>query len=66
MAFLVQQLENYILVPKIMEKSVGVSPIVPLIAIAIGARLAGIVGVIISVPAYITLQVLAKEYLLKE
>lgn len=66
MAFLVQQLENYILVPKIMEKSVGVSPIVTLIAIAIGARLAGIVGVIISVPMVITLQVLAKEYLVKD
>ncbi len=66
MAFLVQQLENHILVPKIMEKSVGVSPIVTLVALAIGARLAGIVGVIISVPTVITLQVLAKTYLIKE
>lgn len=66
LAFLVQQLENYILVPKIMEKSIGVSPIVTLIALSIGARLAGIVGVIISVPTVITLQVLAKKYLVKE
>lgn len=66
MAFLVQQLENYILVPKIMEKSVGVSPIVTLIAITVGAHLAGFVGVIISVPVVITLQVLASEYLVKE
>jgi predicted PurR-regulated permease PerM len=65
-AFLVQQLENYILVPKIMEKSVGVSPIITLVAITIGARLAGIVGVIISVPMVITIQVLIKEYLVKE
>lgn len=63
-AFLVHQLEGYILVPKIMEKSVGVSPLVILIAIAIGARLLGIMGVIISVPLVITLQVLIKEYLL--
>lgn len=66
MAFLVQQLENYVLVPKIMEKSVGVSPIVTLIAITVGARLAGFVGVIISVPVVITLQVLASEYLIKD
>ncbi len=65
-AFLVQQLENYVLVPKIMEKSVGVSPIVTLIAITVGARLAGIVGVIISVPMVITLQVLIREYLVKD
>jgi predicted PurR-regulated permease PerM len=64
--FLVHQLENYILVPKIMEKSIGVSPIVTLIALAVGARMAGIVGAIISVPLFITLQVLVKEYLVKE
>jgi len=64
--FLVHQLENYILVPKIMEKSVGVSPIITLIALAVGARLAGVVGVIISVPTVITIQVLIKEYLVKE
>ena len=66
LAFLVQQLENYLLVPKIMEKSIGVSPIITLVALAIGARLAGVVGAIISVPTFITLQVLVKEYLIKE
>jgi len=63
-SFLVQQLEGYVLVPKIMEKSVGVSPLVVLISIAIGAKLLGIMGVIISVPFVITLQVLVKEYLI--
>ena len=63
-AFLVHQLEGYVLVPKIMEKSVGVSPLTVLIAITIGAKLLGVVGVIISVPFVITLQVLAKEYFL--
>jgi len=62
--FLVQQLESYVLVPKIMEKSVGVSPLVVLVSIAVGARLLGITGVIISVPLVITLQVLVKEYLI--
>lgn len=66
LAFLVQQLENYVFVPKVMEKNVGVSPIIVLLALAIGLRLAGIVGVIISVPVVITLQILAKEYLFKE
>lgn len=65
-AFLVQQVENYVLVPKIMEKSVGVSPIITLIALAIGARLAGVVGMIISVPTVIAFQVFSKHYFLKE
>jgi predicted PurR-regulated permease PerM len=66
LTFLIHETEGYILVPKIMQKSVGVSPLVILISLAIGARLAGIVGVIISVPVVITLQILAKKYLVKE
>jgi len=60
--FLVQQLENYLLVPKIMQKSVGVNPIVTLIALSIGFRIAGVAGVIISVPLLITIQVIMKQY----
>lgn len=63
LVFLIQQVENYVFVPKVMEKSVGVSPIITLLALAIGFRVAGIVGVIISVPVVITIQVLSKEYL---
>ena len=62
LAFLVQQLENYILVPKIMQRSTGVNPVITLLALAIGFRLSGLVGLIISVPIFITLQVLAKQY----
>ncbi len=62
--FLIQQIENYVLVPKVMEKSVGVNPIVTLLALSIGFRVAGIVGAVISVPVVITLQILSRQYLL--
>lgn len=65
-AFLIQQLENYVFVPKVMEKSVGVSPIITILALAIGGRIAGIVGIIISVPVVITLNVILKEYFSKD
>lgn len=65
LAFLIQQMENYVLVPKVMEKSTGVSPLLTLISLAVGARLAGTVGAIISVPVLITLQVISKKYLSK-
>jgi predicted PurR-regulated permease PerM len=61
--FLIQQVENYLFVPKVMEKSVGVSPIITLFALAVGFRIAGIVGIIISVPVVITIQVLSREYI---
>lgn len=48
---LIQQLEAQFLVPKIMGKAVGLSPVIIIIAILIGAKLAGILGVIIAVPA---------------
>lgn len=66
LAFLVQQVENYIFVPKVMQKSAGVSPIVTLLALAIGFRLTGLVGAVIAVPVVLAIQVLMKEYLLSK
>jgi predicted PurR-regulated permease PerM len=62
LAFLIQQLENYVLVPKIMQSSTGINPIVTLFALTIGFRLAGILGVFLSIPIVITLQVVFKQY----
>ncbi|KKR30643.1 MAG: hypothetical protein UT61_C0004G0070 [Candidatus Woesebacteria bacterium GW2011_GWA1_39_8] len=62
LSFLVQQVENYFFVPKIMEKSVGISPVVTLLALLIGFRLGGIVGAMLSVPVLITLRVILHEY----
>lgn len=53
---LIQQLENYVFVPKIMEKSTGVSPIIILVSLAVGFKLAGIVGMIIAIPIVIIIQ----------
>jgi len=64
--FLVQQLENYAFVPKIMQRQAGISPVTTLLALAIGFRLAGLAGVIMAVPVYIAIQELVKEYLIKE
>jgi predicted PurR-regulated permease PerM len=63
---LIQQLENYVFVPKVMEKSTGVSPLIVLLALAIGFRIAGVIGGLISIPVVITVQVLSKEYLLSK
>jgi len=63
LVFLIHQSESYILVPKIMEKSVGVNPIITLASLAIGFRLMGVVGALISVPIVLTIQVIVKEYL---
>ena len=46
----VQQLENHILVPIVMGKTLGLNPVVVIIALLVGVNLAGIVGMILSVP----------------
>lgn len=50
MYVIIQQVENHILVPKIMQRAVSLNPIIIIIAILIGAKLGGIVGIIIAVP----------------
>ncbi len=46
----VQQLENHILVPLVLGKTTGLNPVVVILALLIGARLAGIAGAILAVP----------------
>jgi predicted PurR-regulated permease PerM len=58
---LVQQLENHVLVPNVMKKTVGLSPVVVIIAILVGAKLMGILGVFVAVPVTASLAVLGEE-----
>ncbi len=46
----VQQLENHLLVPVVLGKTTGLNPVVVIIALLVGQRLAGIPGMILSVP----------------
>ncbi len=46
----IQALENNLLVPKIMQKAVGLNPIVIILAIVTGARLIGIIGALLAIP----------------
>lgn len=57
-----QQLENHILVPKIMERQVGVSAVTVIVSLLIGGKLLGIPGAILAVPTAAILQVLMSEF----
>ena len=57
-----QQFENHVLVPKIMERQVGVSAVTVIIALLIGGKLLGIPGAILAVPSAAILQVLFTEF----
>jgi predicted PurR-regulated permease PerM len=59
--FAQQQLENHLLVPKIMQRQVGISPVFVIIALLIGGSLLGVIGAILAVPTAAILQVLFEE-----
>jgi predicted PurR-regulated permease PerM len=59
--FLIQQLENYILVPKVMQKSTGINAVVVMAAILIGGKLGGVVGALLAVPVVSMLEVFLLE-----
>ncbi|MBI4091315.1 AI-2E family transporter [candidate division WWE3 bacterium] len=54
----IQQLENNLLVPRIMQKIIGFNPLVTMLALLIGAKLFGVVGAIISIPVALMLIVI--------
>jgi len=58
-----QQIENHVLVPKVMERQVGVSALTVIVALLIGGKLLGIPGAILAVPTAAILQVLFTEWM---
>ena len=60
--FIVQQLENNLVVPLIMKKVTGLHPITILVALIIGGKLAGILGVILAVPTTLLLETVIVEW----
>lgn len=47
---IIHQFENHLLYPLVVRKIVGISPIVVILALVIGAKLAGFLGALLSVP----------------
>jgi predicted PurR-regulated permease PerM len=58
-----QQIENHLLVPKVMERQVGVSPVIVIVALLIGGSVLGILGALLAVPTAAIIQVIIQEVL---
>lgn len=66
MYIIIQQLENHLLVPKVMQKAVGLNPIISIVALLAGAKLAGVLGALIAIPVATALNVLLQDVLEKK
>jgi len=59
-----QQVENYIIYPRVMRRSVQVSDLAAIIAALLGVSLLGVIGALIAIPAVAAVQLIVREVLL--
>lgn len=60
--FLVQFVENNFLVPQIMRRTTGVSPLISILGLMVGFRLGGVVGAILAIPSILVIQTLGWRF----
>jgi predicted PurR-regulated permease PerM len=58
---IIQQFESQLIYPLVVRKVVGLSPIIVILALIVGFRLAGFLGVILSVPLATILLILVED-----
>jgi predicted PurR-regulated permease PerM len=58
---LIQQLENHLVVPKVMGRAVSLHPVAVMLALLAGSELMGITGAILAVPVTAALSVIVDE-----
>lgn len=57
-----QQFESHVVVPQVMKKAVGLSPITVILVLLIGAKLAGVVGAVLAVPIATAVSIFVKDF----
>ena len=61
--FLYQMVENYVISPRVFSQTLNLRPLVTLIAILIGGKLLGIIGVLLALPVAAALPTIAEIWL---
>ncbi len=61
--FVIQQSESHIIVPLVMKQTVGLPPLVTIISLMIGAKIAGVGGALLAVPMVVAGATLVAEYI---
>jgi predicted PurR-regulated permease PerM len=54
LSIVIQQLENNLIVPKVMQSATGTNPLITMLVLLVGFTLGGIMGAILSMPLYLT------------
>jgi predicted PurR-regulated permease PerM len=59
-----QGLENWVVYPRVMSRAVKISNLAAIVAALLGGAVFGVLGVLLAVPVYASMQLLAREVLL--
>ncbi len=60
-----QQVENYVIAPKVMRRAVNVTPPMVIVALMVGGSLAGFIGALLALPVAAMLKVVVTEFYLR-
>jgi predicted PurR-regulated permease PerM len=60
MYIVIQQLENNLIVPRIMGRSLNLHPVLVLIAVVVGGSLGGVLGILLAAPTLATMRVIGR------
>lgn len=58
---ILQMIENHILVPKVMQKAVGLNPIIIICSIITGIKIGGVMGALLAIPTATAITVIIEE-----
>ncbi len=61
----VQQVENHLLTPRVMSRSVNLNPILIIVFLFVGSALGGVIGALIAVPIAGTLNILLRHLIIE-
>ena len=60
MYIVIQQLENNLIVPRILGRSLNLHPVLVLIAVVVGGSLGGVLGILLAAPTLATIRVIGR------
>ncbi len=63
---ILQTVDGYILKPRLFGESLGVSPLMILVAIVLGGRKFGVIGILLAIPFAAIIDFILKDYIIKK
>jgi len=61
-----QQVENFLIAPKVMNRAVDLSPATVIIALMVGGSLAGLIGALLALPLAALIKIIVEGYIVQE